>query len=326
MTKEGKKDVISGGISGVVVRTIAAPLDVIKIRFQLQSSSDKKYSSMFNAASTIVKEEGLVGLWKGNLSATFLWISYSMMQFGSYGVLKRLGLSLLDANPNSDVLKSFDRRTLNAYVYFLAGVGAGIFSITLTYPFDIMRTHFVLQGRDSKSKGMIQFLVETYRERGPRGLFSGLEASIFGAGLQMGINFSIYEFLKRKITVMAAYETNERNYTQTASISALSGGLSSGISKFCVYPFDTIKKRLQAEVLTHSIVKSATNKELLSNSFSSKIGTFNIFTCFSYVYKTDGLVGLYKGLSPTIAKAIVTGALSFSSFEVAKKALDGIVL
>ena len=52
--------------------TFAQPTDVVKIRFQaqsrlLESGSVKRYSSTFDAYRTIARDEGVRGLWKGNL-------------------------------------------------------------------------------------------------------------------------------------------------------------------------------------------------------------------------------------------------------------------
>ena len=81
---------LAGAFAGVVGRLISAPLDLLKIRFQRQSGigSEAKYRNVWQATKTIIKEEGFTSLWKGNLSATFLWVSYSMVQFGVYGVLE----------------------------------------------------------------------------------------------------------------------------------------------------------------------------------------------------------------------------------------------
>lgn len=37
-----------------------------------------------------------MALWKGNVAATYLWITYAMMQFSTYGLLKSWGESIPD--------------------------------------------------------------------------------------------------------------------------------------------------------------------------------------------------------------------------------------
>ncbi|CAG8693529.1 3741_t:CDS:2, partial [Scutellospora calospora] len=84
---------ICGAVAGAVSRLVASPLDVVKIRLQLQTGIStfgltskqqvsqskiigRKYNGMLHAISMIIREEGIRGLWKGNLSAEYLYLSY----------------------------------------------------------------------------------------------------------------------------------------------------------------------------------------------------------------------------------------------------------
>lgn len=84
-----RDDVMAGAFAGASARLITAPFDVLKIRFQLQFAEKVKYTSLSQAFQTVIREEGIFGLWKGNVAATYLWISYAMVQFGVYGFLKK---------------------------------------------------------------------------------------------------------------------------------------------------------------------------------------------------------------------------------------------
>ena len=80
-------DLIAGAISGVAARMISAPFDVLKIRSQLKVDSKMTNSalSVIQSFNEIIKTEGFLALWKGNLSATYLWITYALVQFTTYG-------------------------------------------------------------------------------------------------------------------------------------------------------------------------------------------------------------------------------------------------
>ena len=84
-----RDDVMAGAFAGASARLVTAPFDVLKIRFQLQFAEKVKYTSVSQAFKTVIQEEGIIGLWKGNVAATYLWISYAMVQFGVYGFLKK---------------------------------------------------------------------------------------------------------------------------------------------------------------------------------------------------------------------------------------------
>lgn len=126
-------DAVAGASAGGIARMISAPFDVIKIRFQLQSQQNRKYTSIPQALQRVVKEEGVLSLWKGNLSASYLWISYMMVQFSIYGVLKRIGENSpnpfqsshsAEISAHGHVTNGSDK-AWRALMQFLAGAGAG---------------------------------------------------------------------------------------------------------------------------------------------------------------------------------------------------------
>ena len=78
-------EILAGAFAGVVARSISAPFDVLKIRSQVGTTKiGTAPESVFNAFRNIITNEGFLALWKGNLSATYLWISYAMVQFTVY--------------------------------------------------------------------------------------------------------------------------------------------------------------------------------------------------------------------------------------------------
>lgn len=60
------QNALSGSIAGVTARLFIAPLDVVKIRLQLQSQSrlQNKYRNISQSLALIWKEEGIHGLFK----------------------------------------------------------------------------------------------------------------------------------------------------------------------------------------------------------------------------------------------------------------------
>ncbi|KAI5716801.1 hypothetical protein M8J76_012642 [Diaphorina citri] len=123
------KYVLAGGISGGITRAVCQPFDVLKIRFQLQVESfdpqlGGKYRGLFQAVTTIVKEEGVRALWKGHF-ATFELMS----QYISAG------------SPTILTLVSSD---------FLCGILGSTVATVVSFPFDVIRTRLVAQGNQSK--------------------------------------------------------------------------------------------------------------------------------------------------------------------------------
>jgi solute carrier family 25 thiamine pyrophosphate transporter 19 len=128
-----------------IPRFLIAPFDVVKIRLQLQSHGTGSlkgavvegptYNGILGTARTIVQQEGVTGLWKGNVPAEVLYMTYSLTQFLSYQRLHRLM-----ANTPVEFSDSFKAVT--------AGATAGGIATTVTYPWDLLRTRFAAQGRE----------------------------------------------------------------------------------------------------------------------------------------------------------------------------------
>jgi solute carrier family 25 thiamine pyrophosphate transporter 19 len=122
---------IAGGVAGLTSRFVIAPLDVIKIRLQLQTRPGTTYRGAFHTGKTIVAQEGLTALWKGNIPAELLYVSYSMVQFVAY---RKAHILLQQA------------QVPPSYRLFLAGAMAGTCASLITYPLDLLRTRFAAQG------------------------------------------------------------------------------------------------------------------------------------------------------------------------------------
>lgn len=128
----------------------------------------------------------------------------------------------------------------------------------------------------------------------------------------MGLNFSIYEFLKSKgqqlqsalalsRSTSGSRSGSEEKGASTAClmfISGMAGGLSGGISKLMVYPLDTMKKHMQAQVLsstfhTHESPSMRMNVTGVSNKSSDGA---TLRGCFNKIFRKDGFKGFYKVL------------------------------
>ena len=78
------ESMLCGGIAGMVSRFCIAPLDVIKIRLQLQKNGTRYYRGIFHTMRQIVRDEGVTALWKGNIPAELLYVFYGATQFVTY--------------------------------------------------------------------------------------------------------------------------------------------------------------------------------------------------------------------------------------------------
>mmetsp|Transcript_24322 Transcript_24322/g.55430 ORF Transcript_24322/g.55430 Transcript_24322/m.55430 type:complete len:86 (+) Transcript_24322:78-335(+) len=59
------RNLVAGGLAGMMAKSVTAPLDRIKILFQV-SAEPFRLSAVPRVAMTICREEGVSALWKGN--------------------------------------------------------------------------------------------------------------------------------------------------------------------------------------------------------------------------------------------------------------------
>lgn len=260
------------------LRFVIAPLDVVKIRLQLQTHSlsdplshkDLKGSPIYKGTlptiKHILREEGLTGLWKGNIPAELMYVSYSAIQFTTYRAVT-LGLQTAFG----------DRRLPAAAESFVAGACAGAVATTATYPLDLLRTRFAAQGNEKVYASLAASIREIARNEGPRGFFQGLGAGVGQIIPYMGAFFATYEALRLPMGSLQL---------PFGSGDAAAGVMASVIAKTGIFPLDLIRKRLQ--------VQGPTRSRYVHKNIPVYSG---VFKTMAAIIRAEGVRGLYRGLT-----------------------------
>ncbi|XP_075224949.1 mitochondrial thiamine pyrophosphate carrier-like [Lycorma delicatula] len=297
---------IAGAVSGVVTRCLCQPLDVVKIRFQLQTepisrkSKDSKYKSTLQAFHVIWKEEGLNALWKGHVAAQLLSFTYGVVQFQTYGILKNKAREL-NLIQKDDISKT-------SGIHFLCGGTAGCLATITSYPFDIIRTRLIAQGNNRLYNGIFHGLRSIYQQEGLLSYWRGLSPSLLVAGPYIGLQFTFYEFFKTAVVYIEVFSSKSKDYEsskETNPFGNLVSGLLAGVAaKTTTYPFDLARKRMQMQEFQHARV-----------GYGSNFWCSSLTTCFVETYKKEKIRGMYKGLFPSLIKAGLYSAVHFTIYE-----------
>ena len=118
---------LAGGTSGMIARTCIAPIERIKILFQIQKGS----SSYVKLLTDVLKKEGIKSMWKGNSAAVIRVIPYTSIQFSSF-------------EEYSSALRKFESLPKTPRD-LTAGSLAGLTACATTYPLDVVRARMALQ-------------------------------------------------------------------------------------------------------------------------------------------------------------------------------------
>lgn len=116
--------------TGTVGAIISNPIDLVKIRLM---ADPKRYSSLVNALSSILRTEGRAGLIKGIIPSTLRGASIAVGELAAYDITKT-------------TIKSLNLGTLSkegAVLHIVSSLITGLAATTMAAPFDLIKTRFV---------------------------------------------------------------------------------------------------------------------------------------------------------------------------------------
>jgi solute carrier family 25 thiamine pyrophosphate transporter 19 len=144
-----------GALAGLGSRLVVSPIDVVKIRLQVYGKINLRQ---------LVKQEGMLCFWKGNLAASILYFIYGGTQFYCYERFKAVG--------------SFQSGALAAFI-----------ATIVSYPFDLARTLLAVNRLNTAS---ITHVLS-------RHLFRGIFPTLVSIVPQMGLIFYFNQALNNHI-------------------------------------------------------------------------------------------------------------------------------
>lgn len=173
-TNSAMKSVFAGAGAGVITAVVCAPLDVIKIRLQIQGSLGlHEYGG--NARSMLKKiytEEGVAGLFKGVgpalLTVPIFWAVYWPLYAH-----------------NKTFIAEYYPELNTSIVHLLSAVVAGAAGDILTNPFWVTRTRIQTlilhpEAHLKSNVGTVEMMQSIYRREGVKAFYKGLGASFLG--------------------------------------------------------------------------------------------------------------------------------------------------
>jgi len=287
--KEGPlTNFMMGGISAAVSKTIAAPIELVKLRMQNMDEMIKsgklkeKYTGIGNCFVRVATDEGLLALWKGN------WTN----------VLRYFPTQALNFMVKDEVKKhlSFDKKKYGYGLYFagniMSGGVAGGVSLCFVYSLDYARTRLSNDNKSAKHGGQKQFngimdvYAKTYKQDGIAGLYRGFVISFVGIFIYRGLYFGMFDSIKPLMP--AKYRDNfKANFLLGYTITVVAGLAS--------YPIDTIRRRMM----------------MTSGEAVKYDGSVH---CAKEIFKSEGVKSFFKGAGANILRGIA-GALVISGYD-----------
>lgn len=183
------RHIVGGGIAGAFSLTIATPFDVVRTRFIAQDQG-QGYKTMYSAFSSIIRKEGVQGLFRGVVPAVTAIAPNAAIQFGTYNFIIERYTSLMSKDtPSRDEI-------------LLSGMISGFVAKTCVYPLDLVKKRLQIQQFQSKrttfgenitTSGMFDCLRQTLKKESVLGLYKGWTAGVIRSASMSGLYFFFYE-------------------------------------------------------------------------------------------------------------------------------------
>lgn len=189
---------VSGVLAGIAGNTLTNPIWMVRTRMQLitdRTAGQREYAGYFDAISTIFKEEGLGGFYKG-ITASYWGCAEGALQFIVYEQIKtRL---LVKQNELREKRGLPSTNELPKATYFWAAAASKAVAAVATYPHEVARTRMREQARAGvfKYKGMWQTLRLMAKEEGPKSLYSGMGIHLLKVVPNSATMFLCYEIVR----------------------------------------------------------------------------------------------------------------------------------
>ncbi|KAI0840131.1 mitochondrial carrier [Hypoxylon sp. FL0890] len=180
-------EVLAGGSAGACQVVFTNPLEIVKIRLQVQGEVAKATEgAQKRSAMWIVKNLGLAGLYKGASACLLRDVPFSAIYFPTYNHLKR------------DLFGESPTKKMGILQLLAAGAIAGMPAAYLTTPCDVIKTRLQVEARkgDTNYTGLRHAATTIMKEEGFRAFFKGGPARILRSSPQFGFTLAAYEVLQ----------------------------------------------------------------------------------------------------------------------------------
>ncbi|CAH0037355.1 unnamed protein product [Clonostachys solani] len=285
------KDLFAGAMGGIVQVLVGQPFDIVKVRLQTTS----QYKSAVDAATSIYKNEGALAFYKGTLTPLIGIGACVSVQFGAFHQARRF-LESRNAEKGGPAALSYSQ-------YAAAGAFAGVANSVLSGPIEHVRIR--LQSQPHGAARLYDGPLDCIRKLGAHkgvlsGIYRGEAVTIWREAFAYGAWFAAFEYMMNKD---AARNKIDRKDIPAYKV-AFYGGLAGEALWLASYPFDVVKSKMQTD------------------GFGAGQKYPTMRSCFASTWKADGIRGFWKGIGPTLLRAMPVSACTFATVEFTMRLIN----
>lgn len=287
------KDLFSGAVGGIAQVLIGQPFDIVKVRLQTTS----EYKGALDCASRILKNEGASAFYKGTLTPLIGIGACVSVQFGAFNYAKR-AFEASNASKVNKTLGNAIPQPLSYGQYYAAGAFAGIANTVLSSPIEHIRIR--LQTQPHGAGKLYNGPLDVIRKLGATGVYRGTSVTLLREAQAYGAWFLTFEYLMNQD---AKRNSILRKEVPTWKV-AFYGGLAGEMLWIASYPFDVIKSKMQTD------------------GFGEKQRYKTMRNAFAQTFAQEGALGFWRGIGPTLLRAMPVSAGTFATVELTLRAIS----
>ena len=277
--KQVAKDVFSGACGGVAQVLVGQPFDIVKVRLQTTS----QYSGAVDGVRQIFKHEGPLAFYKGTLTPLVGIGACVSVQFGAFHWARRA----------FEARNSAAQTSLSYVQFYAAGAFAGVANSPLSGPIEHVRIRLQTQPHGPKRlySGPIDCIRKLSVHQGFfRGVYRGQAVNTLREASAYGTWFMSFEYMMNSDAARNNIKRSEISQLKVATY----GGLAGEALWLASYPFDVVKSKMQ------------------SDGFGPQMKYSGMRDCFRQTWRTEGARGFWKGIGPTMTRALPVSAGTFA--------------
>ena len=292
---------IAGSVGGVAGAFASYPLDTLRVRLQTMQGRRGQRTGVIGAARAINKESGLGGFYRGVGSPLLFAAVIKSTVFVGYEACQR-GLKWLAAKRRGG---GEQQSKLSRFELAIAAMGAGALASLVVAPAERVKVLMQTSKTSDGAGGLLSSVRKVVAADGIiGGLFRGLGPTFLREIPGYGVYFIAYEAAKRLLSPSSGDSKDSSGGGLSASIAvrtALAGAFAGVTAWLPVYPVDVVKSRMQAHKQSGWDRRAAPTASAIA----------------AQLWAEEGVMGFYKGLVPTLSRAVISHGTTLAAYEAA---------
>ncbi|KAI8912283.1 mitochondrial carrier domain-containing protein [Powellomyces hirtus] len=244
-----------------------------------------------------------------------------------------------DSMPFPDNLRGSDSVVSQRIRYFLCGGLSGAVSRSVTAPLDRLKVLLVTQtavppvgaasatSAHPSASAILVGIQRIYQQGGFLSFYRGNGINVLKIAPESGMKFFTFETMK---TAVAKVEgVNHADYISVPG-RFLAGGVAGLISQFTIYPLETVKTRIMAQISENATTTAAASHQSPTASLPSVEATAKrryrterlITSTMRQMYRENGLRAFYRGCIPSLIGIVPYAGIDLGTYETLRSGYE----